>query len=154
MSTTRSSFLLLGFLSRSAYAAECTIDELSVTEYQSAAIAATACFTSSESSDGIYDCSEDCQNTLEEYANFEFSDCTIGSTGMTLGESVTTGVDQTMELYNTQCETNLGNASKTNVNDSSDTNGGDNNSESSGAHGYSAAHCMLAILVPMAFLFL
>ena len=131
----RSSFLLVGFFSHSSYAAECTTDqlmEINSQEHQRAAAAMAICTTTDF--EGNYDCSEKCQNTLKEYTNL-VADCTSNGTS-----SLRQAGYEFIEQYNTQCGTNVG----TVLSDASP--------ESSGAHGYSAAHCMLAILVPMALL--
>ena len=134
---TRSSFLLLGYFSCSASAAQCTMDELQ--EFMSRVVTpASTSFNVCVTSSG-FDCSKDCRNKLREYSSVTGSiDCEID------GTNHKNAMDDIVESYNTQCGTN-GGASGTGS--ASGTNG-----DASGSHGYSAAHYMLAILVPMALL--
>ena len=201
---TRSSFLLLGYFSCSASAAQCTMDESQDT--LSASMPFSVCVTSSG-----YDCSEDCQKKLEQYASVAGSyNCTLFN-----GKTMKQAVDEVVELYGKHCGTQEGDEtsgggdqctmdeSQELASAAMDFNGGcvtasgfdcsedcqnkmgefasvagsidceidgtntknamagyvelynthcDTNVDASGAHGYSAAHYMLAILVPMALL--
>ena len=155
--STRSSFLLLGFFNPTTYAANCSLDQANefadvMTPYSNCLQAAALDFCAP------------CRDEVENLVNFEFPDCTIS------GQNIETTFGQVMNVavntYNTQCGTEVGGSTGTG-DDTTGTNGSpdteDEPSETkvddkspplSGAPGYSAAHYMLAILVPMAVLFL
>ena len=140
---THTCFLLLSFAS-CTYAAECTADEFDASTVPSV--------TDCTDDGGKYDCeNEECPKQLESLANFDFPECTInGLSGKVFF------VDGTLNAYNTACDANAGSGEVSNTNKDgspSDSKENDNsNPGSSDAHGYSTAHYMIAMLVPMALL--
>lgn len=146
MSTQYSSFLFLGLFTRNTtYAAECKWSD--VLEIKSGA------FTDDcTAPNGDISCRNDCRTKLDDFvANFEPTDCTVN--GESFGESFE---DLVVAQYNKACDTNVtrSDANKTNEDDASNSKLDGKNPQSSGAHGFSAVHYLLAILVPMALLYL
>ena len=149
--STRFSFLFLGFFTCSTYADLCTpVDIQNCLKI----IKQEDC----NYEDGEINCeSEECKKQIDEFARFQFpGGCTIGGGR----KAQTFFVDKPLAAYNDKCGTNVvpadgsGNLiDDTIVDEPIDTNG-DEPTEVGGAHGYSAAHYVLVILVPMALLYL
>ena len=171
--STRSSFLLLGFFSRSTYANECSLFDM--LNFQKQTIEPyKGCLVKSMWA-GLNPPCAGCGNEAEKLANTDYS-FPIGCTtinGRSIRGNFEPLVADLLATHNSACRTNVkrgGTDTKVDeptptgdikkfepsgtVDESSDTKVDDKSPASSGAHGYSAAHYMLAIFVPMAVLFL
>ena len=146
--STRSSFLLLGFFSRSAYAAECTADDLS--ELTSQFDSFQECTLEAEDVEE-YCADESCQNKILMLSNSEYPDCTSAADGQQVDAVLGPRVDELLVVYNNACNTTMERSVVTSESGNMEESTEDNNS-SSGAHAYSAAHYMIAMLEPMALL--
>ena len=150
--STRSSFLLLGFFSRSAYAAECTADDLS--ELTSQFDSFQECtLEAEENSVEEYCADESCKNKILMLSNSEYPDCTSAADGQQVDAVLGPRVDELLFVYNNACNTTMERSVVTSESGNMEESTEDNNSPAStGAHAYSAAHYMIAMLVPMALL--